>query len=99
MEKGGCVYIMTNKNRTTLYIGATVDLRRRTWQHKNKYYPRSFTARYNVDQLVYYEVFPTIGEALDREKQLKKTNRRRKERLINSLNPSWRDLWEDIQNW
>ena len=96
MIKGGCVYFMTNKNNTTLYVGVSSDLRTRVWQHKEKVYPKSFTARYNLNKLVYYEVLPTIEEAIVREKQLKAGSRQKKEDLINNENPEWRDLWDDI---
>lgn len=98
MKKGGSVYIVTNRRRTTLYVGVTSNLPRRIWQHKTKYYPRSFTARYNCDQLVYHEAHPTIVEAIAREKQLKAGSRKKKLTLIRRLNPEWRDLYEDISD-
>jgi putative endonuclease len=97
-KRGGCTYIITNKNNTVLYVGVTSDLRGRIWQHKNKFYEKSFSARYNCDKIVWYQVFPTIMEAIDREKQLKAGSRKKKEALINSLNPAWNDLWEEIQD-
>ncbi|WP_026810724.1 GIY-YIG nuclease family protein [Arenibacter latericius] len=90
--KPGYVYILANKNNTTLYVGVTSNLVRRIQQHKTKYYKKSFSARYNVDKLVYYEVFQRIGEAIGREKQLKAGNRARKVALIEQENPEWRDL-------
>ncbi len=99
MEHGGCVYIMTNKNKTTLYIGVTSDLYSRIVQHKEHYYPSSFTFRYNLTLCIYYESFFSIEEAIDREKILKKWNRVKKEELINRLNPEWKDLWEEIKEW
>jgi len=72
MERGGCIYIMNNKVNTTLYIGVTSDLKSRVWEHKNKVYPNSFTSRYNLFKLVYFEIFSNIEEAIGREKQLKK---------------------------
>ncbi len=75
-----------------LYIGATNDLRRRTSEHKNGKYANSFTKRYNCNLLVYFEEFDTIKDAFAREKQLKSGNRKRKEDLINSINPDWKDL-------
>jgi putative endonuclease len=98
MEKGGCVYIMTNKHRTTIYIGVTSDLISRIYQHKNHEYPASFTARYNLEYCVYYEFFSLIEEAIGREKEIKKWRREKKETLINSLNPEWKDLWESLIN-
>ena len=97
MNKGGCTYIITNKNRTVLYTGVTANLRARIWEHKTKHYPKSFTAKYNCDKIVWYEVFPTIVEAIEREKQIKAGSREKKVALINFLNPQWKDLWEDIQ--
>jgi putative endonuclease len=99
MKKGGAVYIMTNKNKTTLYIGVTSDLYNRILQHKEHYFPKSFTAKYNLTYCIYYESFFSIEEAIMREKMLKKLRREKKEQLINRLNPAWRDLWEDIKEW
>jgi len=62
--KPGYVYILTNKNNTTLYVGVTANLGERIQQHKNKHDKKSFTARYNVDKLVYYEAFQEIGDAI-----------------------------------
>ncbi|QXP78309.1 MULTISPECIES: GIY-YIG nuclease family protein [Winogradskyella] len=94
--KPGYVYILTNKNNTTLYVGVTSDLVNRIQQHKEKRYPRSFTARYNLNKLVYYEVYQTIGDAIGREKQLKAGNRARKIALIESENPEWTDLFDAL---
>jgi putative endonuclease len=99
MKRGGSVYIMTNKLKTTLYVGVTSDLQIRIRQHKDHYYPNSFTAKYNLEYCVYYENFYSIEEAILREKQIKKWRREKKEALINSINPKWEDLWKDIQNW
>ena len=99
MERGGAVYIMTNLNKTTLYVGVTSDLCARIQEHKQGKYRNSFTHRYNLTYCVYYSLFPTIIEAIEREKQLKKFKREKKERLINALNPAWRDLWDDIKKW
>jgi putative endonuclease len=99
MEKGGAAYIMTNKNKTTLYIGATSDLIARVTQHKNHYYKNSFTDRYNLEYLVWYETFHTIEEALAYEKKLKGWKRNRKIELIVTMNPNWNDLWEIIKDW
>jgi len=97
MNKGGCTYIITNKTHTVLYTGVTSSLRARIWEHKTKHYPKSFTAKYNCDKIVWYEVFPTIVEAIEREKQIKAGSREKKVALINFLNPHWKDLWEEIQ--
>ena len=89
--KQGTVYFMTNKTNTVLYIGVTSDLVKRVVQHKTKFY-KGFTAKYNCNKLAYFEKFPSITEAIIREKQLKKTNRKRKDRLVNEMNPKWDDL-------
>lgn len=96
MKRGGYVYIMTNKNRTTLYCGVTSDLPKRISEHKNHIHPKSFTARYNLEFLVYYEGFHRIEEAIAREKQIKAGSRKKKEELINGLNPQWKDLYSDV---
>jgi putative endonuclease len=88
----GFVYIMTNENNTVLYTGVTSDLKDRILQHKRKKHPNSFTARYNLDKLVYFEKFNSIGEAIYREKQIKGGNRKKKVELINTMNPGWKDL-------
>jgi len=88
----GFTYIMTNHNRTVLYVGSTVDLIRRCFEHKNKVNEKSFTARYNINKLVYYEQFDWIGDAIMREKQIKSGSRKKKVLLINSLNLNWEDL-------
>lgn len=97
MEKGGFVYILTNKHRTTLYIGVTSNIRNRIYQHKQHTFPDSFAAKYNLEYLIYFESFTTIDEAKYREKQLKKWRREKKEALINTINPQWNDLWSAIQ--
>jgi putative endonuclease len=99
MTKGGCIYIMTNKNHTTLYVGVTSDLFNRMIQHREKKYPKSFTARYNLNKLVYYETFHSIVEAIAREKQIKGGSRAAKEKLIRSINPEWKDLFEEVSKW
>ena len=89
------VYILTNKTKTVLYIGVTNDLRRRLYEHKNKLV-QGFTARYNVENLVYYECTSDIMVALEREKTLKKWARKKKEVLIERMNPTWERLNEEI---
>lgn len=98
MEKGGFIYFMTNKNRTTLYIGVTNDLQRRVWEHSNHIIKGSFTARYNLEYCVYFEYYTDIGQAIERETQLKKWSRMKKEMLINNKNPEWNDLLKVPQN-
>ncbi|QCE43323.1 GIY-YIG nuclease family protein [Psychroserpens sp. NJDZ02] len=94
--KPGYVYILTNKNNTTLYVGVTAYLKKRILQHKEKHDPKSFTARYNLDKLVYHEAHQMIGDAIAREKQLKAGNRAKKIALIESVNPEWLDLFDEL---
>ena len=99
MIKGGCVYIMTNKSKSTLYVGVTSDLKRRVYEHKNHLIKGSFSDKYNLEYLVYYEFFDNIEEAIKMEKKLKGGSRGKKEELINKFNPEWRDLYEEILEW
>ncbi|AMQ57517.1 GIY-YIG nuclease family protein [Algoriphagus sanaruensis] len=99
MKKGGGIYIMTNYSNTVLYTGVTNDLIRRVTDHKDGKNLNSFTYRYNLKKLVYFESFHTIEEAIAKEKQIKGGSRKKKENLINSLNPEWKDLWEEILKW
>ncbi|MBX3241148.1 MAG: GIY-YIG nuclease family protein [Chitinophagaceae bacterium] len=99
MKRGGSTYILTNKNKTTLYIGVTSDLIARISEHKNHTFKGSFSDRYNLEYLVYYENYGSIEEAILREKEIKKWRREKKEKLIATINPEWRDLWEDIKHW
>ena len=94
--KPGFIYIITNKNNTVLYIGVTSNLSQRIEEHKQKRYENSFSACYNLNKLVYYEQFQMIGDAIGREKQLKAGNQATKEKLINSMNPNWNDLYDEI---
>ena len=96
--KPGFIYILTNKNNTTLYIGVTSNLPERILEHQLKKYKNSFTAKYNLDKLVYWEAFQEIGDAIGREKQLKGGSRKKKEDLINSMNPNWNDLSTTIKD-
>ena len=89
------VYIMASKRNGTLYIGVTNDLVRRVYEHKNKLV-KGFTAKYNVNQLVYFESTPEIESAILREKQLKKWKRKWKLELIEKMNPGWKDLYEEL---
>ena len=90
------VYILTNQNHQVLYTGVTSELKLRVEQHKSNANPKSFTARYNVDHLVYYEQFFDIAEAIIREKQIKAGSRQKKLDLINEFNPEWKDLYNDL---
>lgn len=96
MFKGGYVYIVTNKNKTTLYIGVTSNIVGRIYEHKDHKYKYSFSDKYNAEYLIYYEVFDSIEAAGVREKEIKKWNRSKKEALINSINAEWWDLYEDV---
>lgn len=89
------VYILANSRHTVLYIGVTNNLLRRVSEHKNKTIS-GFTKRYNVDQLVYFECGDDINIAIAREKQIKAGSRQGKIKLINSINPEWKDLYEEI---
>jgi len=95
MERGGCVYILTNVFNTVLYIGVTSDLYARIIEHRDKIYPESFTAKYNCYKLVYFEMYSTIDEAIGIEKRLKKWNRDWKIKLIEKGNPNWEDLFSE----
>ena len=90
------VYILTNSNKNVLYTGVTNDLRRRVYEHKHHLDKGSFTARYNVENLVYYEVTSSVESAIEREKQIKGWNRKHKNKLIESKNPNWEDLYDVI---
>ncbi|MEX0693874.1 MAG: GIY-YIG nuclease family protein [Rhodospirillales bacterium] len=95
MEKQGYVYILASKRNGTLYIGVTSDLVRRVWEHREDAVP-GFTQRYGCKTLVHFEVFCGITEAIRREKVLKEWKRAWKLRLIETENPTWRDLWDEI---
>ncbi|MEX0965960.1 MAG: GIY-YIG nuclease family protein [Bacteroidia bacterium] len=86
MGKGGYTYIISNQRNTTLYIGVTEDLYSRIYKHKTNAFPKSFSARYNLDKLVYFKSFGSIEAAIDYEKYLKGKTRKFKEDLINKLN-------------
>ena len=90
--KESYIYIVTNFDRTTLYIGVTNDLIRRIYEHKNHLVEGSFSDKYNCGICIYYEKFNDINQAFDRETQLKKWNRKKKEDLINLKNPKWINL-------
>jgi len=94
MNKSGYIYIITNKNNTTLYTGVTSNINRRIYVHKSHIYD-GFSKRYNLGKLVYYEEFNNIKDAINREKQIKAGSRKKKENLINSINPKWNDLSDE----
>ncbi|MGE4350856.1 MAG: GIY-YIG nuclease family protein [Bdellovibrionales bacterium] len=95
MEKRSWVYILTDKPYGTLYTGVTGNLARRIWEHKTGVYP-GFTKRYSLHLLVYYEEYPTIEEAIAREKCIKAWKREWKTHRIAQVNAEWRDLYEDL---
>ena len=89
------LYIMTNQKNGTLYIGATNDLIRRTFEHREGLI-RGFTKKYGLTRLVYYEAYEDVRDALEREKRMKEWKRAWKIELIERENPEWRDLWFEI---
>jgi putative endonuclease len=100
MTYGGHVYIMTNQWGTTLYVGVTANLFQRVLEHAQKVDPYSFSARYNLNKLVYYESYERIELAIAREKQIKAGSRKKKLDLINSMNPNWLDLYQcQVKYW
>jgi len=95
VDKQGYVYLAINKNNAVFYVGVTNDLKRRIYQHKEKLI-EGFTKKYNVNKLVYYEMFDRITDAIAREKQIKGGSRDKKLRLIKSVNPAFRDLYYEL---
>ncbi len=93
--KQPAIYIMTNKKFGTLYTGVTSDLPRRVVEHRNDLIP-GFSSKYGCKKLVFYMFFETMSEAIIAEKKLKKGSRIRKIKLIDSINPSWNNLYENI---
>ena len=93
--KSPCVYMLASKPYGVLYIGVTSNLVKRVWEHKN--HPADgFCKNYNIDNLVWYEMYPEMYAAINREKRLKKWNRAWKIRLVEEMNPEWVDLYEQI---
>ena len=88
------VYILTNWNNKVMYIGVTNDLQRRLYEHKN-HLVDGFTAKYNIHKLVYFEQTTDVRAAIEREKQLKGWIRKRKNNLVETMNPEWKDLSQD----
>ena len=95
MSKYYCVYIITNLRNTVLYTGVTGSIVGRIYHHKNKSVS-SFSSKYNLDKLVYYEIFEDINLAIKRVKQIKAGNRKKKVELINKFNPEWKDLYSTL---
>jgi putative endonuclease len=94
-EKQYYVYILTNKWNKVLYVGVTNDLQRRVLEHRDKTL-RGFTQRYNVDKPIYFEATESIESAILREKQLKGGSRKQRIALIESVNPEWKDLYQEL---
>ena len=90
------VYILSNVTNTTIYVGITNDLFRRMYEHRHKLDSGSFTAKYDIDKLVYYEYTCDVRSASEREKQIKGWTRARKNKLVESRNPRWEDLYDSI---
>ncbi len=95
MERQPCVYMMASQRNGTLYIGVTSNLIKRIWEHKTNVV-EGFTKKYGIHLLVWYEVHETMGSAIQKEKALKKWQRKWKIDLIESLNPDWKDLYKTI---
>ena len=95
MKKFHCVYIITNYNNTVLYTGVTGELIGRVWHHKNKSVS-SFSSKYNLNKLVYFEIFENVSDAIVREKQIKGGSRKNKIKLIEKENPEWKDLYGSL---
>lgn len=90
------VYILSNSLNTVIYTGVTNDLIRRVYEHKHHVDPNSFTAKYNVVKLVYYELTGDVRSAIEREKQLKGKSRKSKNEIIETGNPQWIDLYDAL---
>lgn len=95
MKKQYFIYILASKKNGTLYIGVTNNLIKRVYEHKNDFI-KGFTQKYRVHNLVYYEVFNDVYEAITREKRIKKWKRQWKIELIRKFNPEWKNLYEEI---
>ena len=93
--KQPAVYIMANRRNGTLYTGVTSNLPQRAWQHRTGVAP-GFTLQYGCKMLVWYELHSTMADAIAREKQIKGGSRKKKLALIESMNPTWRDLYEEL---
>ena len=93
-DKKPCVYIISNHSHSTIYVGVTSNLSRRITQHKNHTYG-GFSAKYNLVELLYFEEFDNMNNAIAREKQIKSWSRNRKDDLISEFNPSWSDMFSE----
>ena len=90
------VYILSSTTNVTIYTGVTKDLIRRVYEHKHNFDPNSFTARYSVHKLVYFEETTDVRAAIAREKQIKSWSRKKKNQLIETINPMWEDLYDKL---
>ncbi len=90
------IYFLTNQNNTAIYTGVTSNLTKRIWEHKNKLV-KGFTQRYNINKLLYYEIYDDPENAITREKQIKAGSRKNKIDLIRSINPEWEDLYDTLE--
>ena len=90
------VYILATNDNKVIYTGVTSNLPRRIYEHKNSLDPKSFTSRYHVNKLVYYEYTNDVNAAIQREKQIKGWSRKHKNKLIESKNPNWLELYDSI---
>lgn len=88
------VYLMTNPRNTVIYTGVTNDLSKRVWEQKQKKKPNSFTAKYNINKLVYCEKYQYVLDAIKREKQIKSGSRKQKQALVEKDNPEYKDLYD-----
>ncbi len=94
-EKSYYVYLLTNWNHRVMYVGFTNDLKRRLYEHQNKFV-RGFTEKYNVNKLVYFEETRDVTAAIAREKEIKRWRREKKDSLVLRLNPEWKDLSKEL---
>ena len=90
------VYILANATNVAIYTGVTRDLVRRVYEHRNHLDPNSYTAKYNIHKLVYFEATSDVKAAIEREKQIKSGNRAKKNALVESMNPKWEDLYPGL---
>jgi len=90
------VYILANNTNVAIYTGVTKDIVRRVYEHRHELDPKSFTAKYGIHKLVYFEETNDVRAAIDREKQIKSWKRAKKNQLIEAINPRWVDLYPSI---
>ena len=90
------VYILANNTNVAIYTGVTRDLARRVYEHRNHLGPKSYTAKYDIRKLVYFEQTTDVRSAIEREKQIKSWSRARKNALVETMNPEWKDLYLTI---